>query len=154
MRGIGDVERILSRIALRSARPRDLSQLAFALSRLPEIRSTTSDNDSPLLASLSGQIKIHLQEKNLLDKALVEDPPQLISQGGIIADGYDDELDELRAISKNADQFLIDLEAREKSRTGIATLKLGYKTAYTVTTSRSAKARPTRRQPITCGGKR
>ncbi|MDX1405634.1 MAG: DNA mismatch repair protein MutS [Woeseiaceae bacterium] len=126
LRGIGDIERILSRVALRSARPRDLGQLRTALSRLPEIRSSLADVDSPLLERLRQQIRIHLQEKTLLDKALVSEPPQLVSQGGVIADGYDDELDELRAISKNADQFLVDLEARERKRTGIATLKLGY----------------------------
>jgi DNA mismatch repair protein MutS len=75
---------------------------------------------------LNDQIKAHSREKDLLQKALVDDPPMLISQGGVIADGYDDELDDLRAISRNADQYLTDLERREKERTGIATLKLGY----------------------------
>jgi DNA mismatch repair protein MutS len=126
LHGIGDVERILSRVALRSARPRDLRQLALALSRVPEIRNILAEVDSPLLASLNDQIKAHSREKDLLQKALVDDPPMLISQGGVIADGYDDELDDLRAISRNADQYLTDLERREKERTGIATLKLGY----------------------------
>ncbi len=126
LHGIGDVERILSRVALRSARPRDLRQLAFALSRIPQVRRELTEVDAPLLESLKEQIKTHSREKDLLEKALDDDPPMLISQGGVIADGYDDELDELRAISRNADQYLVDLENRERQRTGIATLKLGY----------------------------
>ena len=126
LHGIGDVERILSRIALRSARPRDLRQLMLALSRVPEIRTTLRPLDSPLLASLAERVQDHSREKDLLQKALIDDPPMLISHGGVIADGYDDELDDLRAIAQNADQYLIDLEKREKDRTGISTLKLGY----------------------------
>jgi len=126
LQGVGDVERILSRVALRSARPRDLRQLLQALSRIPGLRKTLQQIDSPLLASLSSQIQNHSQELNLLQKALVDSPPMLISHGGVIADGYDDELDDLRAIAQNADQYLLDLEVREKERTGIATLKLGY----------------------------
>jgi len=124
--GIGDVERILSRVALRSARPRDLRQLALALTRVPEIRNSLQQVDSPLLASLVDRVKDHSREKSLLQRALIDNPPMLITHGGVIAEGYDDELDDLRAIAKNADQYLIDLEKREKERTGIATLKLGY----------------------------
>ena len=124
--GIGDVERILSRVALRSARPRDLRQLAEALSRLPDLRNLLSGFDSPLLAALHSSIDEHRRQHALLQKALVDNPPMLVRDGGVIADGYDDELDELRAIAANADQYLVDLEAREKERTGIATLKLGY----------------------------
>ena len=126
LHGVGDVERILSRVALRSARPRDLRQLMLALSRMPEIRNTLQQVGSPLLVSLSEQMQKHSREKDLLQKALVDNPPMLISHGGVIADGYDEDLDDLRAIAKNADQYLLDLEHREKERTGIATLKLGY----------------------------
>ncbi|MDJ0939896.1 MAG: DNA mismatch repair protein MutS [Woeseiaceae bacterium] len=124
--GIGDVERILSRVALRSARPRDLEKLADALSRLPGLRSTLAGIDSPLLGELRDAIREHRREHERLSKAIVDNPPMVIRDGGVIADGYDDELDELRAIAANADQFLLDLEAREKERTGISTLKLGY----------------------------
>jgi DNA mismatch repair protein MutS len=124
--GIGDVERILSRVALRSARPRDLRQLAEALSRLPELRRQLAQLESPLLAALNEQIDEHRRQFELLNKAVIDNPPMLIRDGGVIADGYDDELDELRAIATNADQYLLDLEAREKQRTGISTLKLGY----------------------------
>ena len=124
--GVGDVERILARVALRSARPRDLRQLAEALSRLPDVRQQIAVLESPLLQELREQIGEHRQQHDLLRKAIIDNPPMLIRDGGVIADGYDQELDELRGIATNADQYLLDLEAREKERTGIATLKLGY----------------------------
>jgi DNA mismatch repair protein MutS len=124
--GIGDVERILSRVALRSARPRDLRQLAEALSRLPELRRHLSELESPVLAELREHIGEHRRQHELLVKAVIDNPPMLIRDGGVIADGYDIELDDLRAIAANADQYLLDIEKREKERTGIATLKLGY----------------------------
>ena len=126
LHGIGDVERILSRVALRSARPRDLRQLREALSRLPGLRAQLASIQSPQLHALRERIVPHHREQQLLADAIIDNPPMLIRDGGVIADGYDDELDELRAIAENADQFLLDLEAREKQRTGIATLKLGY----------------------------
>ena len=126
LQGIGDVERILSRVALKSARPRDLRQLGEALSRLPELRTTMGSLDSPLMQSLHDQISDHRRQFELLNKAIIDNPPMMIRDGGVIASSYDDELDDLRAIAENADQFLIDLETRERERTGIAKLKLGY----------------------------
>ena len=124
--GIGDVERILSRVALRSARPRDLRQLCEAVIRLPELQQQLAVIDSPLLSDLAEQIGEHREQQHLLTKAIIDSPPMLIRDGGVIAPGYDDELDDLRAIAENADQYLVDLEKRERERTGIATLKLGY----------------------------
>ena len=124
--GIGDVERILARVALRSARPRDLRGLSEALSRLPGLRQQLATIESPLLAELSNHVGEHKEQHRLLDKAIIESPPMLIRDGGVIAEGYDDELDDLRGIAENADQYLLDLEQRERERTGIATLKLGY----------------------------
>ena len=126
LHGIGDVERILSRVALRSARPRDLRQMAEALSRLPALRQHLATIESPLLADLADQVGEHRPQYHLLNKAIIDSPPMLIRDGGVIAAGYDEELDDLRAIAENADQYLVDLEQREKERTGIATLKLGY----------------------------
>ncbi len=126
LHGIGDVERILSRVALRSARPRDLRQLAETLSRLPELRKQFATLESPLMQSLHNDIGEHRREQDLLRLAIVDNPPMLIREGGVIAEGFDNELDDLRAIAANADQFLLDLETHEKKRTGIATLKLGY----------------------------
>jgi len=126
LNGIGDVERILARVALRSARPRDLRQLGEALSRLPELQNAVGRIDSPLLSELADQVGEHREQQHLLAKAIKDNPPMLIRDGGVIAPGYDDELDDLRAIAENADQYLVDLELRERERTGIATLKLGY----------------------------
>ncbi|PWV59291.1 DNA mismatch repair protein MutS [Plasticicumulans acidivorans] len=124
LRGVPDVERIIARIALRSARPRDLSGLRAALSRLPELRAAAAV-DSPRLQQLLDALGEHPQTLALLERALVDTPPVLIRDGGVIAPGFDAELDELRQLSEHADQFLIDLEARERARTGL-NVKVGY----------------------------
>ncbi|TNF89515.1 MAG: DNA mismatch repair protein MutS [Gammaproteobacteria bacterium] len=126
LNGIGDVERILARVALRSARPRDLAQLRLALGRLPDLKEEVAALDSPRLAELTDDCGDHEATRSLLEKAIIETPPMLVRDGGVIAEGYDTDLDELRNISRDADQFLTDLEARERERTGIATLKVGY----------------------------
>ncbi len=126
LHGIGDVERILSRVALRSARPRDLRQLGEALTRLPDLQKQLAAVESPLLADLGEQAGEHRAERRLLGRAIIDNPPMLIRDGGVIAEGYDEELDDLRAIAQNADQYLVDLETREREATGISTLKLGY----------------------------
>ncbi|HNP37497.1 MAG TPA: DNA mismatch repair protein MutS, partial [Woeseiaceae bacterium] len=96
------------------------------LARLPDVRKAIAAIDAPLLADLHTRIQAHHRQCELLGKALIENPPMLIRDGGVIAEGYDDELDELRGIAANADRYLLDLEAREKERSGIPTLKLGY----------------------------
>ena len=126
LRAIGDLERILARVALRSARPRDLSTLRDGLSAAPGLRQRLADRDSPLLHALVERIGDHADTCGLLARAIVERPPVLIRDGGVIADGHDAELDELRQLAEHADQFLVELEQREKAATGIATLKLGY----------------------------
>ncbi len=126
LRSIGDVERILTRVALKSARPRDLSQLRNALAVLPNLQQALSTLQQPYLQSLAQQISTFPELSQLLERALVETPPQLIRDGGVIAEGYDPNLDELRNLSENAGQFLVDLEARERQRTGIERLKVGY----------------------------
>ena len=124
--GIGDVERILARIALKSARPRDLAALRRTLQRVPAMRTALAGLDSPRLAELGELCGDHASTHDLLQRAIVEEPPVLIRDGGVLAEGFDAELDELRNISQNADAFLTDLEQRERERSGIATLKLGY----------------------------
>jgi len=126
LRGIGDIERILTRIALKSARPRDLTQLRRALGRLPALHESLAELDSPLLSRLLERIATYPELHALLQRALIEEPPVLIRDGGVIAAGYDEELDELRAIRENAGQYLLDLEARERERSGIPTLKVSY----------------------------
>ncbi|SIQ03078.1 DNA mismatch repair protein MutS [Solilutibacter tolerans] len=125
-RGFGDVERILTRVALRSARPRDLSTLRDALLKLPDLRALLAPLDSPRLQWLSDTLGEHVGTAGLLQRAIIEQPPLLARDGGVIKEGFDAELDELRRLSTNADQFLIDLEAREREATGINTLKVGY----------------------------
>jgi DNA mismatch repair protein MutS len=143
LRGIGDIERILARVALRTARPRDLSQLGAALSRAPDLKRELKVLASPLLEALRGSIGDHGAERDLLRRAIVENPPMVIRDGGVIAEGFDDDLDELRSIADNSDRFLMDLEAREKERTGIPTLKLGYNRVhgYYIEISRAQAAR-------------
>ncbi|MDV3239442.1 MAG: DNA mismatch repair protein MutS [Gammaproteobacteria bacterium] len=126
LRGLCDLERVMTRVALKSARPRDLSGLRDSLARLPELQRVLAACDDPLLRELAERIGEHPQPHSLLQRALVEQPPVLARDGGMIATGYDTELDELRALSENADRFLVDLEARERERSGIATLKVGY----------------------------
>ena len=125
-RGLGDIERILSRVALRSARPRDLSTLRDALCLLPKVRDALSGIDSPRLQALCAELGEHDAQAAWMASAIVQQPPVLARDGGVIAEGYDAELDELRTLSTHADQFLIDLEARERASSGIATLKVGY----------------------------
>jgi len=126
LRTIGDLERILARVALKSARPRDLAQLRLALQMAPGIRTLLAAYDSPLLATLAGRLGEHVEVRALLERAVIDNPPMLIRDGGVIAAGYDAELDQLRDIAANADQYLLDLEARERARTGLPSLKVGY----------------------------
>nr|WP_245889760.1 DNA mismatch repair protein MutS [Fulvimonas soli] len=126
LRGIGDLERILARVALRSARPRDLSTLRDGLLAAPELRTRIGDLDSPLLHALVARIGDHADTAALLARAVVPQPPALQRDGGVIAEGYDAELDELRRLADHADQFLVELEEREKAASGIPTLKVGY----------------------------
>lgn len=127
LRGIGDLERILARVALRSARPRDLTQLRHALGLLPNIHQQlaplTATKYLVALKKALGQFDTLCE---LLNNAIIENPPAVIRDGGVIADGYDEQLDELRELSNNSHQFLVALEQREKERTKINTLKVGY----------------------------
>ena len=126
LRAIGDIERVLARVALRSARPRDLAQLRAALAGLPALRRAVALLDSPLLQGLHGRIAEHPEALQLLQRAIAAEPPALLREGDVIAPGYDAELDELRQIATHTDQFLLELERRERERSGIAGLKLGY----------------------------
>lgn len=126
LKQVGDMERILTRVALRSARPRDLTRLLDSLAVLPQITSALDGCAVEHLSELAIGAKPlpHLVE--LLASAIKENPPVIIRDGGVIADGYDQELDELRALNTNAGEFLLVMEEREKASTGISTLKVGY----------------------------
>ncbi|WP_026958526.1 DNA mismatch repair protein MutS [Aliagarivorans taiwanensis] len=124
LKGIGDIERILARLALRSARPRDLARLRNAFSLLPELQMYLKD--SPALSALGEQISEFPQLLELLERAIIDNPPVLIRDGGVIAEGYNSELDEWRSLSEGANQYLQQIEERERELTGIANLKIGY----------------------------
>lgn len=126
LKQIGDIERILARVALKSARPRDLSRLRDALNALPALQDAITAMRSDTMAKLAQEISTYPTLAELLNKAIIETPPVLIRDGGVIAEGYDPDLDELRGISENAGQYLIDLEEREREKTGLSTLKVGY----------------------------
>ncbi|MCF5826102.1 DNA mismatch repair protein MutS, partial [Pseudomonas syringae] len=126
LKEIGDIERILARIGLRNARPRDLARLRDALSALPELQQAMTDLDAPHLQQLAQTASTYPELADLLQRAINDNPPAVIRDGGVLKTGYDAELDELQSLSENAGQFLIDLEAREKARTGLSHLKVGY----------------------------
>jgi DNA mismatch repair protein MutS len=126
LRGGCDLERILSRIALQSARPRDLTALRETLARLPDIQVLLRGDTDPLLSELATRIQEHPRVVKLLRRALPDIPAAIIRDGGVIAAGYDAELDELRALSEQSDQILLDMEIAERERSGIATLKIRY----------------------------
>ena len=123
---VGDLERILSRIGLATARPRDLAQLRTALHTVPRLREAIAGADSPRIEELTGENREFPDMAALLDRAVVEAPPVLVRDGGVLAEGYDAELDELRRLSTDADAFLAALEARERERTGAVNLRVGY----------------------------
>jgi DNA mismatch repair protein MutS len=124
LKDIGDIERIVARIALRSARPRDFARLRNALFQLPQLQSTFENKHH--LAIFATQTLPINSLAELLEHAIVDNPPVLIRDGGVIAKGYHSELDILRDLSDGATEFLSQLEAREKERTGIQSLKVGY----------------------------
>ncbi|ENO8416637.1 DNA mismatch repair protein MutS [Vibrio mimicus] len=130
LKQIGDIERILARLALRSARPRDLARLRHAMQQLPELHSLLTELEQPHLA----QLRTHAQPMDelcdLLERAIKENPPVVIRDGGVIADGYSAELDEWRDLANGATEFLERLEAEERDRHGIDTLKVGYNNVH------------------------
>jgi DNA mismatch repair protein MutS len=126
LRGVGDIERVLARIALRTARPRDLTLLRRSLATLPAVRAALATIDSPLLGDCRERIGEHDAERALLERAIAAEPSATVREGDVIASAYDAELDELRRIATHTEDFLLDLERRERERSGIANLKLGY----------------------------
>ncbi len=126
LRAIGDIERIVARIALRSARPRDLVTLRLALHALPTFQALLTPLEAPLLQDLRRALAPQALLGDLLQRAIIDQPPVLIRDGGVIREGYHPELDQLRRLSLNQDQFLLDLEQREREKTGLSNLKVGF----------------------------
>ena len=126
LKQVSDVERITARLALRQVRPRELAGLRTTLEALPSLRATLPPQAPAMLLDLGEALAPSAQIAQLLQRAIAEEPSVLVRDGGVIAPGFDAELDELRAISQNCDAFLIDLETRERSRTGIANLRVQF----------------------------
>ncbi|MFP8968455.1 DNA mismatch repair protein MutS [Pokkaliibacter sp. CJK22405] len=126
LKPIGDLERILARVALRSARPRDLEKLKLSLAALPGLQESLTQAETPLLRHLAEGIGTFPSLADELARAIIDNPPVVVRDGGVIAPGYDADLDELRGLSEHAGEFLVKLETQEREQTGISTLKVGY----------------------------
>ena len=130
LKGIGDIERITARIALKTARPRDLSGLSVSLLQLPLFQSILVSSKTMLLETLGANLQAPIAVVNLLTEAIKPEPSSLLREGGVIADGFDAELDELRNIQTNHGDFLLQFEAAEKARTGLSNLKVEYNSVH------------------------
>ena len=126
LKKMGDMQRILSRVALYSARPRDLLQLGRALNALPDLQTLLNTHQVEKLQQLATKANTYPELAALLDKAITDNPPMLMRDGGVIAQGYDADLDALRNLKNEAGDYLLKLEQRERERTGINALKVGY----------------------------
>ncbi|MBL1320944.1 MAG: DNA mismatch repair protein MutS [Methylophaga sp.] len=141
LKRLGDIERVLARIALKTARPRDFMHVRNTLDALPAMHDLLATVETNRLKQLDRELGQFPELLSLLKTALIEEPPVLIRDGGVIAKGYNSELDQLRNIRDDANQFLLDLEQRERERTGVATLKVGYNRVhgYFIEISRSQR---------------
>ncbi|OOF13935.1 DNA mismatch repair protein MutS, partial [Salinivibrio sp. PR919] len=126
LKPVGDIERVLARLAMRSARPRDMARLRTALAQLPAIQSQLSELNHPAFAHYAKATQPMPELTDLLTRAIVDNPPVVIRDGGVIAPGYHAELDEWRELSDGASRYLEELEQREREKYGIDTLKVGY----------------------------
>ncbi|MBN6077680.1 DNA mismatch repair protein MutS [Aggregatibacter actinomycetemcomitans] len=127
---VGDMERILARVALRTARPRDLTRLRTALEQIPDIKNLLAGKTSAKMTALYQQLGDFSAQFDLLQQAIIESPPVLIRDGGVIAPGYHAELDEWRELADGATRYLEELEQRERESTGIDTLKIGFNAVH------------------------
>lgn len=126
LKHIGDIERIMARLALRSARPRDFARLKNAFNALPDLQDALGRFETGQVRSISETIGTYPELQALLNEAIIDNPPVVIRDGGVIAEGYNAELDDLRKLSQGATDYLDAMEQRERERTGISTLKVGY----------------------------
>lgn len=126
LRRVGDMERILARVAMGTAKPRDLVRLREGLGGLPDLEAVLRELDSPRLSELGHSTCPLPETHDLLQRAIKEEPAAIIRDGGVIRDGYDSELDTLNALRRDNSGFLLDLESRERQRTGISTLRVEY----------------------------
>ena len=130
LRHVGDIERITTRIALKTARPRDLSALRDSLMQFPNLQSALVNLDADLIKQIFAHLIVPQKLSTLLIKAIQQEPSTMLRDGGVIADGYDAELDELRGLQSNCGDFLLKYEAEERERTGLANLKVEYNSVH------------------------
>nr|WP_275666192.1 DNA mismatch repair protein MutS [Vibrio sp. Isolate23] len=130
LKQIGDIERILARLALRSARPRDMARLRHAMQQLPELSESMATLAHPYLVKLGQYAAPQEEVCELLERAIKENPPVVIRDGGVIAEGYNAELDEWRKLADGATEYLEKMEQEERERHGIDTLKVGYNNVH------------------------
>ncbi|WP_336282014.1 DNA mismatch repair protein MutS [Cronobacter dublinensis] len=130
LRQVGDLERILARLALRTARPRDLARMRHAFQQLPTLSTLLADIDADYVQTLRGHMGDFAELRDLLERAIIEAPPVLVRDGGVIAPGYHEELDEWRALADGATDYLDRLEIREREKLGIDTLKVGFNAVH------------------------
>ena len=130
LKAIGDIERITTRVALKSARPRDLSGLRDSLMQLPLLQGLLVSSKAVLLETLGANLQPPRDAMEILSKAIKAEPSIVLREGGVIADGFDAELDELRALQTNHGDFLLQYEIAEKARTGLQNLKVEYNSVH------------------------
>lgn len=154
LKTVGDIERIVARVALKTARPRDLSSLGASLQQLPQLQNLLSTAQTSMLQTLNAHLTAPKEVASLLLAAIKTEPSTVLREGGVIADGFDAELDELRSLQNNHGEFLLQYEAAEKARTGIANLKVEYNSVHgfyiemSRTQAESAPAEYRRRQTL------
>lgn len=130
LRAVGDIERITTRIALKTARPRDLSSLRDSLLQLPHIQASLDSEAAALIAEIKQALLVPEFASELLAHAIKSEPASVLREGGVIADGFDSELDELRGMQANCGEFLLKYEAEERERTGLSNLKVEYNSVH------------------------
>ena len=130
LKTVGDIERITARVALSTARPRDLSSLCVSLQQLPLLQNLLQPLSCHMLQTLVANLTVPADAFSLLVRAIKPEPSVVLREGGVIADGFDAELDELRALQNNHGDFLLQYEAAEKARTGITNLKVEYNSVH------------------------
>ena len=130
LRQVGDLERVLARLALRTARPRDLARMRHAFQQLPALREILTGSDASYVQTLRDNMGEFSELRELLERAIIETPPVLVRDGGVIAPGYNAELDEWRALADGATDYLDRLEIREREKLGLDTLKVGFNAVH------------------------
>jgi DNA mismatch repair protein MutS len=130
LRAVADIERITTRIALKTARPRDLSSLLDSLLQLPLIQASLDSDSAALIAEIKQALLVPEFASELLARAIKSEPSSVLREGGVIADGFDAELDELRGMQANCGEFLLKYEAEERERTGLSNLKVEYNSVH------------------------